>query len=317
MKIHRSAIRMLLPKFGLIILVLAELGAPAIAKEPLLAEFIGDWQSSSDTNGQPTNRELSWTPVLDGQFVRVDYVIRKKDALDGKPSFSGVAYYEQTNANTLTAFWADTSGDLHPVHATINGNILVSIWGKAGEKLGRTQYEITDDRQMIVTDWLLTSEGWQQFDRNSFTMRKPVSEYQPAQTKPVENANINEGDTTMEKVTGIGGIFFRAKETGKVSKWYADNLGINLPPSDYESQPWIQDAGPTVFSPFQHDTDYFGDPDQQWMINFRVRDLDGMVEQLRKNGNEVEVDAETYPNGRFARTQDPEGTPIQLWEPAK
>ena len=86
-------------------------------------------------------------------------------------------------------------------------------------------------------------------------------------------------------------------------------------PSSYGEQPWVQEAGPTVFAPFDKDTSYFGEPSQAWMINFRVRSLDKMVTQLRASGIAVEVDPEQYPNGRFARLTDPEGNPIQLWEP--
>ncbi|HMC56182.1 MAG TPA: hypothetical protein VKH19_13460, partial [Gemmatimonadaceae bacterium] len=80
------------------------------------------------------------------------------------------------------------------------------------------------------------------------------------------------------------------------------------------AEAWTQQEGPTAFAPFKADTKYFGSPSQQWMINFRVRSLDAMVAQLRKAAIEVEVDAERYPNGRFARLSDPEGNPIQLWE---
>jgi glyoxylase I family protein len=119
----------------------------------------------------------------------------------------------------------------------------------------------------------------------------------------------------MQKVTGIGGFFFRSKDPAALSQWYKDHLGIDLVPSDYSQKPWSQEAGPTVFAPFPHDTEYFGGAEKQWMINFRVRDLDAMVEQLRAAGIEVTVDPETYPNGRFARIHDPEGNPIELWEP--
>ena len=67
---------------------------------------------------------------------------------------------------------------------------------------------------------------------------------------------------------------------------------------------------------FNADTDYFGSPDKQWMVNFRVRDLDAMVAQLTAAGIEVEVDQTEYPNGRFARLYDPENNAIELWEPA-
>ena len=119
----------------------------------------------------------------------------------------------------------------------------------------------------------------------------------------------------MEKVTGIGGLFFRSKDTTKTAEWYRDNLGVDKVPTDYDTPCWEQSAGPTVYAPFSADTKYFGNDDQQWMINFRVSDLDAMVAQLRANGNEVTVDPEDYPNGRFARTHDPDGTPIELWEP--
>ena len=87
-------------------------------------------------------------------------------------------------------------------------------------------------------------------------------------------------------------------------------------PSSYDEQPWQQEAGPTVFAPFARDTDYFGEDSNVWMVNFRVSDLDAMVEQLREAGIAVEVDPQEYPNGRFARLNDPEGNPIQLWEPS-
>ncbi len=119
----------------------------------------------------------------------------------------------------------------------------------------------------------------------------------------------------MERVTGIGGFFFRAKDPKALARWYQDNLGVTMTPGNYDATPWRQEAGTTVFAPFKHDTTYFGDMRQQWMINFRVRDLDKMAAQLRANGTAVEIDSETYPNGRFAKTADPEGNPIQLWQP--
>lgn len=119
----------------------------------------------------------------------------------------------------------------------------------------------------------------------------------------------------MEKVTGIGGFFFRAKDPKALAKWYADNLGVNEIPMDDKSEAWRQDAGPTAFAPFPEKTDYFGKPSQVWMINFRVRDLDAMAAQLKTAGIEVKIDPQAYPNGRFARIYDPEGNPVELWQP--
>jgi glyoxylase I family protein len=119
----------------------------------------------------------------------------------------------------------------------------------------------------------------------------------------------------MEKVTGIGGFFFRSNDPQALARWYEQHFGIDLVPTSYGGQPWTQAAGITVFAPFPQDTTMFGRPEQQWMINFRVRDLNAMVEQLRAAGIEVKVEPEVYPNGVFAELRDPEGNPIQLWEP--
>ena len=119
----------------------------------------------------------------------------------------------------------------------------------------------------------------------------------------------------MERVTGIGGLFFRANDPAALASWYADHLGIDPAPTSDEQPPWWQQRGPTVLSPFPADSDAFGSPERTWMLNLRVRDLDAMVAQLRAAGTEVSLDPQTYPFGRFASTADPEGNPIQLWEP--
>jgi hypothetical protein len=83
----------------------------------------------------------------------------------------------------------------------------------------------------------------------------------------------------VEQVTGIGGFFFRAKDPLELARWYETNLGVTVFPATDEW--WMQEAGPTVLAPFEIDTDYFGRADQQAMVNFRVRDLDAIREQLR------------------------------------
>ena len=118
----------------------------------------------------------------------------------------------------------------------------------------------------------------------------------------------------MEKVRGIGGLFFRSRDPVALARWYEAHLGITLAPSSYEEQSWHQEAGETVFAPFPESSEYFGDAKKVWMVNFRVRDLNAMTVQLRAAGIEVRVDPEKYPNGRFARLHDPEGNPIELWE---
>lgn len=119
----------------------------------------------------------------------------------------------------------------------------------------------------------------------------------------------------MEKVTGIGGFFFKAKDPKALAEWYEKNLGVARTPTSKGMEPWRQEPGATAFQPFPATTKYFGPETQQWMINFRVAHLDAMVAQLTAAGIKVEVDPQKYPNGRFALLHDPEGNPIQLWEP--
>jgi glyoxylase I family protein len=119
----------------------------------------------------------------------------------------------------------------------------------------------------------------------------------------------------LERVTGIGGVFFKARDPEGLAQWYAKCLGVEQPPNSYEDASWWQEAGPTVFTAMAADSEHFERPEQTWAVNFRVPNLDAMVEQLRALGVAVDVDTENYPNGRFASTHDPEGNPVQLWEP--
>jgi glyoxylase I family protein len=139
----------------------------------------------------------------------------------------------------------------------------------------------------------------------------------PSPAPPAKAPSKHEpGGTEMEKVAGIGGVFFRAHDPKALASWYEQHLGIALTPTSEGETVWQQEAGPTVFTPFPETTKYFGDPNKVWMVDFRVHDLDKMVAQLRTAGIEVK-DPESYPNiGRFARLHDPEGNPIELWQPA-
>ncbi|MDQ3538362.1 MAG: VOC family protein [Actinomycetota bacterium] len=120
----------------------------------------------------------------------------------------------------------------------------------------------------------------------------------------------------MERVTGIGGMFFRAKDPEALARWYADCLGVD-PAPEVEGVPhWWQEAGPTVFAPFPADSDEIGPPQHSWMVNFRVRDIDAMLAQLLAAGAQVDDRVEDYSYGRFATAVDPEGNRIQLWEPS-
>lgn len=152
------------------------------------------------------------------------------------------------------------------------------------------------------------------FGRNSLGLAQTAN--QPTAPAAPAGDTVRHGGMEMEKVTGIGGLFFRAHDPTALGRWYQQHLGVSLAPTSYEGSVWKQEAGPTVFAPFAETSDYFGDVHKVWMVNFRVRDLDKMAAQLRAAGVEVKIDPQSYPNGRFARLHDPEGNPIELWQPA-
>ena len=117
----------------------------------------------------------------------------------------------------------------------------------------------------------------------------------------------------MERVLGIGGYFLRAADPAALGAWYRDCLGLDAD----ENGLWRQEAGPTVFATFESDTDYFGSRAQQTMLNFRVRDLDAMLAQLRAKGADVAEETQDMEGvGRFGWVTDPEGNRVELWQPA-
>ncbi len=116
----------------------------------------------------------------------------------------------------------------------------------------------------------------------------------------------------MQKVTGFGGFFFRAQDPNALSRWYEEQFGINAMNS---GEIWRQEAGPTVFAPFEANTDYFGRQEQAFMLNFRVSDIDAMLDQLRAAGVRIDEARMDESYGRFAWVYDPEGNKIELWQP--
>jgi predicted enzyme related to lactoylglutathione lyase len=117
----------------------------------------------------------------------------------------------------------------------------------------------------------------------------------------------------MERVLGIGGYFMRAADPVALGAWYRDCLGLDAD----ENGLWRQEAGPTVFATFESETDYFGSRSQGAMLNFRVRDLEAMLTQLRAKGADVVDETHDMEGvGRFGWVIDPEDNRIELWQPA-
>jgi predicted enzyme related to lactoylglutathione lyase len=118
----------------------------------------------------------------------------------------------------------------------------------------------------------------------------------------------------VQRVTGIGGVFLRARDPAALAGWYAEHLGLDV--EDWDGSVLRSAGGETlVWAQFPADTEYFGRLDQQAMVNYRVEDLEAMLAQLRAAGVAVEGPMEQE-NGRFGWGVDPEGNRFELWEPS-
>lgn len=120
----------------------------------------------------------------------------------------------------------------------------------------------------------------------------------------------------MERVIGIGGVFFKARDAHALAEWYRDHLG--LPLEEGQTYATLESGGAgeiTVWSAFPESTEYFDPSRSPFMVNFRVRDLDAMLAQLRDAGAQVDDRVEDEGYGRFGWFMDPEGNRVELWEP--
>jgi predicted enzyme related to lactoylglutathione lyase len=123
----------------------------------------------------------------------------------------------------------------------------------------------------------------------------------------------------MKKVTGLGGIFFKCEDPQKMKEWYTKNLG--LPTGDYGTNFEWRHAddpakeGTTAWCPFPKDTEYFAPSKKDYMINYRVADIEALVEELKSEGVTIVDEIVGYDYGKFVHILDPEGNNIELWEP--
>ncbi|MCB1025033.1 MAG: VOC family protein [Acidobacteria bacterium] len=123
----------------------------------------------------------------------------------------------------------------------------------------------------------------------------------------------------MAKITGIGGVFFKCKDAKTLSEWYKTHLGMDVGP--YGANFEWRDAedpgktGSTAWNTFPEDTKYFEPSTKDFMVNYRVDDLEALVEQLKNDGITIVDNIETYDYGKFVHIVDVEGNKVQLWEP--
>jgi predicted enzyme related to lactoylglutathione lyase len=124
-----------------------------------------------------------------------------------------------------------------------------------------------------------------------------------------------------KRVVGVGGIFFRAKKPKELSAWYHKHLGIktqdNVALFTWQSRKNSKRVGYTVWSIFPHDSSYFRSKKLQFMINYRVKNLNKLLAELRREGVRVDRKVENLDYGKFGWVTDPEGNRIELWEPPR
>lgn len=125
----------------------------------------------------------------------------------------------------------------------------------------------------------------------------------------------------MKKVTGIGGIFFKCKDPKAINEWYKKHLGFETTPYgtnfEWRQQEDSTKKGLTVWNPFAETTKYFDPSTKEFMINYRVENLEALIEELKKEGVTIVDKMETYDYGKFVHILDPEGNKIELWEPTE
>lgn len=135
--------------------------------------------------------------------------------------------------------------------------------------------------------------------------------------KNKENTDIM-NDTTP-KVTGIGGVFFKSSDPQKTKEWYGKNLGLAIneygAPFEFRNANRPEEINYLQWSAFNENTDYFDPSEKDFMINYRVQNIEGLVEKLKANGVTIVDTIVEYEYGKFVHIMDPEGNKIELWEP--
>jgi predicted enzyme related to lactoylglutathione lyase len=150
---------------------------------------------------------------------------------------------------------------------------------------------------------------------NTTTNQNNIMEDKTENKKENKTAKID----TTPRVTGIGGIFFKSTNPKETTKWYGDNLGLAT--DEYGSAFEFRNANRPEeinylrWSPFEEVTDYFDPSEKQFMINYRVQNIEGLVKKLRNNGVTILDEIAEYEYGKFVHIMDPEGNKIELWEP--
>lgn len=276
----------------------------SVRAENSLTFLYGEWFGPGKTSGLAASIRHAWEPALDGQFTS----LKLHNQMTGKDGqefvFEGIGYYRETDDRTFKGFWIDNGGDALPLIATLDNQTLTAIWGSEDTKSGRSVYRLLPDGTLQAVNSVKTENGeWQEFGR-SILSRSPT----------------NEESNPMARVTGIGGVFLKSRgDAAALASWYRKHLGMSLEDFGGSILKWEEDTaednGITVWHVAESNSEWFSPSDSTFMINYRVDDLEAMLEQFRLSGIDILQGPEYHENGVFAWIVDPDGNKVELWEP--
>lgn len=281
------------------IVILSFLIFGKVHSQNLSDKFEGSWEGKGTLMGAETSFKMNWDKVLNDQFMKLTFTSHR---VSGEEAilFHATAMYKLDEEH-WAGTWFDSRGISFGVDGTESKNTLTVEWGSPDIEQGRTVYSITDENEITVTDYV---------NRNG-----SYSKFGEAVYQRVGNA----GNFSSPKVTGVGGVFLKSENPEKTREWYKKHLGLA---SNNQGGSFVwrkfddsEEYGFTVWHSFARDDDYFNPSDQEFMINYRVNNLDALVTKLESAGVKLVGDVEEYPFGKFAWIMDSDGQKVELWEP--
>ncbi|MEP2101255.1 MAG: hypothetical protein ABJP02_01375 [Parasphingorhabdus sp.] len=138
----------------------------AQSETSLFEKLDGTWRATGNSFYEKAQSKMVWSKTLGDHFYRIDYSFSTTGKAE--EGFTGIGHYRMADRPDVTGYWVDNSGDLHPLNGKVKGDRLRTIWGEAGSKQGLTEYLLLPDGGLQVTDWLLTDDGWREFNKTTF-----------------------------------------------------------------------------------------------------------------------------------------------------
>lgn len=268
------------------------------AQSDFLDGLEGKWSGKGVLMGDSAIFSMNWERILEDKFFSLSFKNERISKSGDKVNFLAKATYSISN-KSVQGTWFDSRGIKLNLKGEIKGDSLIIDWGAEGLEQGRTVY-VVKENAIEVTDYVYQQGKMMKFGKASYT-------------KVLEDKQEVSG-----KVIGIGGIFFKSKSPAHLRKWYNENLGVKS--SDlggtfvWRKHDNDNQLGYTVWHAFNEKDQYFNLSEKDFMINYRVDDIEKLLLKLKKNGVKVVGEVEEYPYGKFAWILDPDGQKVELWE---